>query len=247
MSASALVGDIYCPVSAPHSNLWLPVPMPVSDITIGHRVGEDLLLQDHLFGPASSVWLPTQGWRLRAVGFVWLSPGTVCCWSAEVGPMGPCWVPAISRRGWAQSPLPRVEAYPPPCLRCHDFADLFHCPGWLPALPMPQVSPKSWLVKGGHEWWDLLQILPSRQISGSRKQSGYWIKKVWLSDVWGFLGTLLINTAVARKRTVTYLQKTHCVFFSCLNTRGFFTTSAAACTEKEDFWLGGASTDHTEY
>lgn len=177
MSVSALAGDIYCPVSAPHSNMWLPVPVQVSDSTIGHRVVEDLLLQDHLFRPASSVWLPTQGWRLQAVGFAWLSPGTVCCWRADVGPMGLCWVLATSRRGWPQSPLPKSESLPLPYLRCHDFADSFHSPGWLPALPLPQVSPKSWLVKGGYEWWDLLQTLPSRQISSSRNQNGYWTKK----------------------------------------------------------------------
>lgn len=36
---------------------------------------------------------------------------------------------------------------------------------------------------------------------------------------------ILINIAVARKRTVTYLQKIHCVFFSFLNSRGFSSTN----------------------
>lgn len=38
MSSSALLGDIYCPASAPHSSLWPSVAMPVSYSPISHRV-----------------------------------------------------------------------------------------------------------------------------------------------------------------------------------------------------------------
>lgn len=43
---------IYYPVPASQAHLWPPVPVPVSDITTGHK---DFLLKDRLFGHASSV------------------------------------------------------------------------------------------------------------------------------------------------------------------------------------------------
>lgn len=53
MSVSVLVGNIYFPLSAPHTNLCLPVPVPVFDSTILIELGEDLLLL--LVGLVSSV------------------------------------------------------------------------------------------------------------------------------------------------------------------------------------------------
>ena len=143
-------------------------------------------------------------WSCLLCMIAWTRSGGFGLWVLSGSPQGLCvvgvlrlgpWHPAGSQQ-WAEgvghrAVCQRVGAYPPPCLRCHDFADLFRCSGWLSASPVPQVSPKSWLVKEGHEWWDLLHTLPSRPISDSRKQSGYRTKKVWLSDVSGFLGALL--------------------------------------------------------
>lgn len=45
--------------------------------------------------------------------------------------LGP-WGPVVSQKlaeGVGQNPLPKGGSLPPPCLRCHDFADLFHYPG----------------------------------------------------------------------------------------------------------------------
>lgn len=224
MSALALVGGIYCLVSALHSNLWLPMPVSVSDSTIGHRVGEDLLLQDHFFGPVSSVWLPTQGWRLQVMSGC---PQGLCV--VGVLRLGP-WVSAGSQQPAEgvgnRAHCQRVGPFPPSRLKCHDFADLFHCAEWSPALPMPRVTPKSRLVKGEHEWWDLLHTLPYRQISGSRKQSGCWTKSLIKQCVGLCRYLIVISIALARKRTVTYLQKIHCIFFFCLDSRGVFAVNS---------------------
>lgn len=73
MSVSALVKNVYFPLSAPHTNLCLPVPVPVFDSTIlsGGRP------------PPPPCWscvlctIAHAGVEASACRFAWLSPGTV--------------------------------------------------------------------------------------------------------------------------------------------------------------------------
>lgn len=106
------------------------------------------------------------GVEVPECGFI--SPGTVCCCSAEVEPWGSA-VPRQPMEGFGhRAHWPQAEPYPPLCLGGNDFADLLHCPEWLPAyLCLKSVlNHNKW--REGMILHNLLQTSISRQISSSR-------------------------------------------------------------------------------
>lgn len=122
MCGSALEGNIYCLVSAPHSvsscaraSLWWH-HQPQS--------GEDSLFQELLSGPSSPVGLLPAGMEALNCGFI--SLGTVCCFSAEAEQFRGSAVSQKKAEGFGhRAHWPQVGPFPSLCL---DSANLFHSP-----------------------------------------------------------------------------------------------------------------------